>query len=103
MLGALACQAFLLACLAPARGTSLPTVTGVLQMSRRSVTRAYARMCSEMLQLWPEMIAVQFDFFGECFFHDFSLLSVEYLLIGVSIGAVFRFACDAKCSVEPDI
>jgi len=103
MLGALACQAFLLACLAPARGMSFPTVTGVLQMSRRSVTRAYARMCSEMLRLWPEMIAVQFDFFGECFSHDFSLFFVEYLLIGSPIGAVFRFACDAKCSVEPDI
>ena len=54
-------------------------------------------------QLPVKTVAVEFDLLRECFFHDSSLCVVEDLLIWSPIGSVFRFRCDAKCSVKGDI
>jgi hypothetical protein len=54
-------------------------------------------------ELRLKAIAVQFDFFGECFFYDFPLVVIEDFLIRSAIGSIFRFGCDAKRSVKGDV
>src|SRR5438094_4859994 len=51
-----------------------------------------------LLRLKP--IAVQFDFFGECFFDDFSLVVIKDFLIRSAIRPVSGFGRDAKSAVK---
>src|SRR5438128_9999234 len=48
-------------------------------------------------------VAVQFDFFGECFFYHFPLFVIEDFLVGSSVGPIFRFGGYAKAAVKGDI
>src|SRR6266404_2639807 len=56
-----------------------------------------------MPELRLKTIAVQFDFFGECFFYDSPLVVIEDFLVGSSVGPIFRFGGYAKAAVERDI
>src|SRR5205814_6645214 len=59
-----------------------------------------AQICVRLLF---KSIAVQFDFFGECFLYDSPLFIVENFLVRSPIGAVFRFRCDTKSAVERNV
>jgi hypothetical protein len=37
---------------------------------------------------------MQFDLFGERFFHGSSLVVAEHFVIWPPVGAIFRFRCD---------
>ena len=56
--------------------------------------------CSE---LRLKSITVQFNFFGECFLYDSTLLLVEHFLIWPLVGAIFRFRCDTEGAVKRNV
>ena len=46
---------------------------------------------------------MQFNFFGECFLYDSSLLLVEHFLIRPLVGAIFRFRCDTESAIKRNV
>ena len=74
-----------------------------MQTKKRAKGKLGLRQRKICFDLGMKCITMQFDLFRECFFHNSALLVVEDFLIWTAVGAIVRFRCDTKSTVERNV